>query len=203
MPENKADTLVVYTRKQDADISVPLYPHERYKEIVGCKNERVRLEKYLVWKLLEKVVTDDLKLDFANIKFTKTPNGKWVCPDFYFSLSHTDGLVCVAVSKSEVGVDAELSQKINEGLKERILTDTELSYMKELPSSEQNQFLLESWVKKESIFKKCGGKMLMPNTIEASEHRTELAYIELGGCEYVISVATDYDKIEFKRMEEI
>ena len=191
-------------RECEVDMSTPLYPSERHKEVVGCKNEGAKQEKYLVWKLLEKVVVDNLNLDFANIKFTKTANGKWICPDFYFSLSHADGLVCVAISNSEVGLDAEVVREINAGLKTRILTDEELSCMCGLPSSEQNSFLLESWVKKESIFKKSGGKMLMPNRITTAEYHTELHYVELDGCQYVISVSCDPDnEIEFKHMEEI
>ena len=204
MPKNKAYTLVAYMRKTDVDTSLSLYPPERHKEVVGCKNEGAKQEKYLVWKLLEKVVVDNFNLDFANIKFTKTANGKWICPDFYFSLSHADGLVCVAISNSEVGLDAEVVREINAGLKTRILTDEEISYMCGLPPSEQNSFLLESWVKKESIFKKSGGKMLMPNRITTAEYHTELHYVELDGCQYVISVSCDPDnEIEFKHMEEI
>ena len=204
MPENKTYTLVAYMRNREVDIYAPLYPPERHKEVEGCKNEGAKREKYLVWKLLEKVVTDSLNLDFANLQFTKTTNGKWVCPDFYFSLSHADGLVCVAVSSTDVGVDAERLYEINMGLKTRILTNEEISYMEGLPASEQNRFLLESWVKKESIFKKSGGKMMLPNTITTSEHHTTLNYVELDGCQYVISVSCDPDdEIEFKYMEEI
>ena len=203
MPENKAYTLVAYMRMRDTDTSAPLYPPERHKEVEECKNERAKKEKYLVWKLLEKVVMDNINLDFANIQFTKTANGKWICPDFHFSLSHTDGLVCVAVSMREVGVDAESLHEINTGLKARILTEEEISYMEALPPLEQNRFLLESWVKKESIFKKTGGKMLMPNRIATTEHHTRLFRVEMDGCEYIISVAADSDEIELKHMEEI
>ena len=203
MPKNKAYTLVAYMRECEVDTSTPLYPPERHKEVEGCKNEGARQEKYLAWKLLEKAVTDSFNLDFANIKFTKTANGKWICPDFHFSLSHADGLVCVCVSMCDVGVDAEPLREINQGLKSRILTEDEVSYMDRLPSSEQNRFLLESWVKKESIFKKSGGKMLMPNRITTVDHRTVLHYVIIDGREYVISVATDSDEIEFKHMEEI
>ena len=204
MPENKSYTLVAYMRSVDTDTSAPLYPPERHEEVAGCKNERAKQEKYLVWKLLEKVVTDSLNLDFANLQFTKTTNGKWVCPDFHFSLSHADGLVCVAVSSTDVGVDTECLHEINMGLKTRILTSEEISYMEGLPKSEQNRFMLESWVKKESIFKKGGGKMMLPNTITMSEHYTTLTYVELDGRRYIISVACAHDdEIEFKHMEEI
>ena len=204
MPENKACTLVAYMRVGQIDTSKPLYPPERYKEVERCKNARVKQEKYTVWKLLEKAVTNHLNLDFANLQFTKTANGKWICPDFHFSLSHTDGLVCVAVSRTEVGVDVEIVRDINEGLKKRILTEKELSFMETLPSKEKQRFLLESWVKKESIFKKSGNKMLMPNNIETSEYRTELRYIEIGGDRYLISVSDDANaKNNFRFMEEI
>lgn len=204
MPENKAYTLVAYMRIKEVDTSLPLYPPERHEEVTGCKNAGAKQEKYLVWKLLEKVVTDRLNLDFANLQFAKNENGKWTCPDFYFSLSHADGLVCVAVSGACVGVDTERVHEINTGLKARILTGEEISYMEGLSSSEQSSFLLESWVKKESIFKKSGGKMMLPNTITTSEHHTALKRVELDGCQYVISVSCDPDdEIEFKHMEEI
>ena len=148
MPERKIDTLVAYAPIQDADITVPLYPYERYREVLSCKNEKAKQEKYLVWKLLEKAVVDMINLDFANLRFVKTDNGQWICPDFYFSLSHTDGLVCVAVSDSPIGVDVELVRKINTGLGRKILTERELLLMSELPPDKKNRYLIESWVKK-------------------------------------------------------
>ena len=154
VPERKINTVVAYAPIKDADITVPLYPSVRYDEVKECKNDKVKLEKYLVWKLLEKIVESTLNIDFANVQFTKTDNGKWVCPDFYFSLSHTDGLVCVALSGSPIGVDTELVRDVNAGLAKKILTEREVDLMADLPFDEQNRYLLESWVKKESIFKK-------------------------------------------------
>lgn len=198
------DILVAYAPIRCYDINIPLHPSERYDEIIRCKNEKVKQEKYLVWKLLEQVVTKYINLDFANLKFTKTDNGQWVCPDFYFSLSHTDGLVCVAVCKHSVGVDAEPLQRVSERLATRILTARELSDYRELSPCDKNRFLLCAWVKKESIFKKSGGEKLLPGSIEISEHHTELKCVEVEGREYVISVSGNYgDKIEFKYVEEI
>ena len=204
MSKRKINTVVAYAQIKDADILAPLYPPERYIEVKECKNDKARLEKYLVWKLLEKVVDNTISLDFANVKFTKTANGKWICPDFYFSLSHTDGLVCVAVSEQPIGVDAELVRDINAELKGKILTERELLMMSELSPCEQNRYLLDSWVRKESIFKKTGGDKLLPNRTEASEHFTVLKTISVSGREYVVSVAVDCDtRIEFKYMEDI
>ena len=200
----RVDAIVIYAPLVDTDVSIPLYPKERYDEVCACTNATVRVEKYLVWKLLERVVKEYVNLDFDNLQFTKTENGQWICPEFCFSLSHSHRLLCVAVSDSPIGVDAELVRQIKDELATRILTDGELLYKSTLDSDEANGYLLECWVKKESIFKRSGGKALLPRTIEVNEHATALRRVALGADEYLISVsACDADKIEFKFMEDI
>ena len=197
------DALVVYAPVCDLGIE-PIHPHSRYVEITECKSDKARREKYCVWKLLEKVVSSELNCDFANLRFTKTKNGQWVCPDFYFSLSHTDGLVCVAISHSPIGVDAEKVRPIRHELKHKVLTEREIGYMASLAPAEQGEYLLCSWVKKESIFKKTGGAALLPNRTEADGHITATHRVKLGDGEYLISACTDTnEKIQFRYMEEI
>ena len=206
MLQNNIGTFVIYAPMCGADVSLPLYPKERYLEIAGCKNDRVKMEKYLVWKLLEKVVRDILKLNFDNLQFTKTENGKWLCPDFYFSLSHTDDLVCVAVSDSPVGVDVQIVHPIRTEIMHRILAPEERCDFDALPEDEKSTFLLEAWCKKESIFKKRGGQALMPMLIDSSRHDVTLKYVQLTGKRYrhLIAVCCDSaNNIEFKFMEEI
>ena len=157
MSLDKAFAIVLCAPVVDADISVPLYPNDRYNEVLACKNRMVMTEKYLVWKLLEKVVTERLRLNFDNLKFTKTDNGQWVCPDLHFSLSHADGLLCVAVSDEPIGVDVEAVKRIRPEIEARILTDREREFIRSATGEERDKYLLESWVKKESIFKKNGG----------------------------------------------
>ena len=201
---DKAFAIVLYAPTMDADISVPLYPTDRYNEVLACENSKAKTEKYLVWKLLEHAVQKYLYLDFANLKFTKTENGQWICPDFYFSLSHTDGLVCVAVSDEPIGVDAELVRGIRHELDRRILTESELDFIKDATNEDKEKFLLESWVKKESIFKKSGAKALLPNRINTDEHRTLTERIACQGREYIIAVCQDRNtQIKFNYVEEI
>ena len=204
MSLSKAYAIVLYAPVLDADISVPLHPIDRYNEVIGCQNQRARIEKYLVWKLFEKAVTKYLKLDFANQEFTKTENGQWLSPGLCFSLSHTDGLVCVAVSDAPIGVDAELVRGIRPELDVRILTERELGAVRGMAKEDKERFLLEAWVKKESIFKKSGGKALLPNRIELDAHSVLTERVVCQGREYIIAVCQDRNiEIEFYFTEEI
>lgn len=204
MSENNGTVLVMFAPLVDTDISAPLVPAEREREVRGTKNEAVRREKYLVWKLLARAVKDRFNLDFANLEFTKNENGKWVCPDFYFSLSHSDGALCVAVSASEVGVDIQRVHRASKGLAKRFLTDGERSYMAQLPDEEQERFFIEAWAKKESLFKKSGGIALDPRGIDTLASGAVTSFVTLGGEEYVIALAINEDeKYEIIYTEEI
>ena len=198
------DVLVIYAPIGDADMTAPLFPPDRDSEVRACKNESTMRDKYLVWQLLKRAVEEHLKLDFANGKFTKTATGQWVCPDFYFSLAHTDGAVCVAVSDLPVGVDIEKGRSIRPQLARRVLTDGELSYMESLPISEREGFFFEAWVKKESTFKMTGGEALLPRHRDTLTSSAITRRVLAGGEEYFIGIASaDDTKIEILFLEEI
>lgn len=196
-------TLVMYAPIGDVDITESLYPKSRYREILECKNENARREKYLVWKLLEQAIKIATNLDFANLEFTKTTNGKWICPDLHFSLSHADGVVCVAVSDLPIGVDVEAVKDIRPVLADKILTDSEREMMASLPERERGRFMLDAWVKKESIFKMRGGEALLPNRIESASVKVKMHSVTVSGREYVIAIATENDNIEIIYTEEL
>ena len=193
----------MYAPLCNVDTAVPLYPSERYSEIQRCKSEKARHEKYLVWKLLERAVEMNYNLKFANLQFTKTTNGKWVCPDLYFSLSHTDGAVCVALSDKAVGVDIEKVKDVKLSFKDKILTEREKEKMDTLPESERGLFLLRAWVKKESIFKMGGGEALLPARIETIDSIAKTQTLSILDKEYVLSVASLNDNIEIVYTEEL
>ena len=189
MPYTDSGTLVMYAPIREADMSVPLVPDERQREVERCKNERTRREKYLVWKLFEKAVRERFNLDFANLEFTKTENGKWICPDFHFSLSHSGGVVCVAVSPSAVGVDIEKVGTADRALANRFLTDAEREYSSTLSEKLANRFFFEAWVKKESLFKKNGGKALLPRSLDTLSADAISTGVTVDGEEYLIGLA--------------
>lgn len=181
----------------------PLLPSERQIEVDRCKSEKTKREKYLVWRLLERAVTERFDLDFANLKFTKSENGQWTCPDFYFSLSHTSGAVCVAVSIYPVGVDIEKIAPKKEGLYSRVLTDNEMKEAMRLPEWERHVFFLEAWVKKESLFKRDGGECLMPRSRDTLVSDAVSERVTVGDAEYLIGLATKNKNYKICYMEAI
>lgn len=196
--------LVMYAPIKDTDMGDALFPIERQREIDGCTNDKVKREKYLVWKLLALAVKKRFNLDFANLEFTKTENGKWICPDFHFSLSHTGGVVCVAVSPSAVGVDIEKVGTADRALANRFLTDAEREYSSTLSEKLAERFFFEAWVKKESLFKKNGGKALLPRSLDTLSADAISTGVTVDGEEYLIGLACQNNtKYEIIYTEEI
>ena len=80
-------------------------------------------------------------------------SGKPVSEDVYFSLSHTVGAVIVAVSNNPVGVDLEMRKEIKADIAKKILTSDEFDFYN---NHKTNEYLLDSFVRKESYFKMTG-----------------------------------------------
>ena len=143
-------------------------PSIRQEEIDNCSSQEVKKEKYWDWKVLAKAIQKDVKTDIGVVNFKKEKDGKWICPEFYFSLSHTKGLVVVAISNFEVGVDVEYLDRFSEndphleGLKNKIACKNE--------TITDSKNLLMHWVMKESIYKYNGKGKYIPNKIEIKKH---------------------------------
>ena len=143
-----------------------VYPKDRYEDIQSCKNSDLKKEKYSAWKLLEYAVNRHIGVDFNNFYFKKSVDGKWECDAFYFSISHSDGMVSVALSVQPVGVDVQKMKELNEGFADRILTKKESDEYNLLSEKEKSDYLIKSWAKKECIIKTLGEKALLASARE-------------------------------------
>ena len=56
---------------------------------------------------------------------------------------------------------------------------------------DREDFLLGAWRKKESIFKRWGGRTLSPSSIDTTAARVHCGIVEINGKECTFSVATD------------
>ncbi len=174
------DEVRIYVGEISAEICfTPVFPLERQKEIEGCKNERVRKEKYCAWKLLEYALKDTFDISMTEMRFAKLSSGKWTAEDFCFSLSHTKGVVAVVLSKRPVGVDVEKGNSKLLRLQDKILSENEreeYSYIEE-----KERYLLEKWTQKESIFKAYKESGFVPREIDTQGYLTRTWYLEKGG----------------------
>ena len=163
-----------------------IYPELRRKEIEGVSSEQLKMQKLSSWKLLEKALSDSFGYTMQELKFCKNSYGKWECDRVYFSLSHTQEMVAVALSDKPVGVDIENARAFEkrrvEKLSKKILCAGE--------NAKGSSDLLKFWTQKESIYKCFGGSSFVPDKIRVEEypvHTTEYG-------EYLLSVCGDkYD----------
>ena len=142
----------------------PVYPDARQAEIENTKNEKVKREKYYVWRLLEYAISDIYGKSITELEFTKLESGRWSTPFCEFSLSHTDGVVAVAISQAPVGIDVELLKpSVSEKTAARIMSDGEYGKYQTLTSPEKERFFFEVWTKKEAIFKSLHQQNFIPS----------------------------------------
>lgn len=188
MPNNIKGVLDVYVAPIPQNVRIEkVYPEARYEEIRSCASEKVRIQKYLVWKLLESAIANSFGLDFNSLDFKKDKSGKWSCGKVEFSLSHSANAVAVAVSDKEVGVDIELVRNIPcEKLAQKILTPNERTVFGTLDKSERDGYILEKWTRKESLYKRSGICAFSQADVDGQAFLTQ--NIEIQSEKYVLSV---------------
>lgn len=188
MPNNIKGVLDVYVAPIPQNVRIEkVYPEARYEEIRSCASEKVRIQKYLVWKLLESAIANSFGLDFNSLDFKKDKSGKWSCGKVEFSLSHSANAVAVAVSDKDVGMDIELVRNIAcEKLAQKILTPNERTVFGTLDKSERDGYILEKWTRKESLYKRSGICAFSQADVDGQAFLTQ--NIEIQSEKYVLSV---------------
>jgi len=168
----------------------PLACEAREREIAAIKHERVKREKYYVFKLLAYALERSLGLHMEKMSFEKKPNGNWVTPSCFFSLSHSGDALAVAVSREEVGADIEpLICERMVTIAQMILTEREASAFAACRAEEKPLFLTRKWTEKESVFKKRADAAFSPRSIETEEEQVQSGTCTLNGRTYSYSVA--------------
>ena len=146
----------LFYAKAPEKLSGERYPILRQEEVDDCVDEELKLEKFYAWKLLEMAVNEHIGLDFKEINFEKSSNGKWTCDKLCFSISHSAGVVAVCISSNAVGVDCQEIKPVKEGAENKILTANEREILLTLEGEDREEFLLSAWCKKECLLKHSG-----------------------------------------------
>ena len=189
--ETKLSIIDLYIRPITDEPITKVFPPERQAQIDSVKNENLRRQRYFVWKLLEHGIKQSLGLDFQEINFSLDKSGKWSCDKCFFSLSHTENAVAVAISSKPVGVDIECCDRIiSEKVSKKILIPSELDEFARIPKIEQSQYLLQKWTAKECLFKVQNHKYFKPELLNC-ENRVITNQISLNNKTYFYSVTAE------------
>lgn len=173
---------------------------ERQREINAISNERVRREKYYVWKLLERAMLQSLGVDHRSVEFKKNASGAWTCNLCEFSLSHSGNALAVALSSAPVGVDIERKRiKRPEAMAKLILTPREREEYERVSDELKDEHLIYKWCEKEAAFKLQNKDFFKPSEIETAEFFSKISEIELCSEKYILAVsARDADTVELR-----
>ena len=186
--------LDVYVAKTPEKICLStVYPPERNEEIIACRNQQVRQEKYYAWKLLEYALHRSFGRSIESVTFQKSEFGKWSCDVCEFSLSHSHRAVAVALSRKPVGIDIQLVKSLlgANGIANRILNKEEYDAFLQTSDDEKNDFLIQKWTQKESIFKTMDHPSFLGADPKSFSHATYSQFLTLGQDRYSLSVASE------------
>ena len=167
-----------------------VYPRSRQEEIKAVKNEKVKREKYYVWKLLEYGLYRSFGKKIKDVNFVKQDTGKWTCDGCEFSLSHSHNVVCVALSRAVVGVDVEKIEPTKADIADKVLSEKEKAEYALLSCEEKDGFLIRAWARKESLFKTRNVKALTFEEFKNQEGAVAEKTLNLSDGAYALSVAT-------------
>ncbi len=173
------------------DVKEPLSCKLRQKELEGVSNDRVKREKYYVWKLLEYGLERSLGIKIKDLNIKKNDEGRYITDKIDFSLSHSKGALAVAISRASVGVDIEeIDSKTREGVSKRIMTASEYETFESLPIEEKQSYFFRLWTAKEALFKASKTGSFSPDSINTADGGYKHFEKIVGEKNYSLSVAT-------------
>lgn len=170
----------------------PLLPRSRDEEVRTIKNEKVRREKYRVWRTLLYALRRSAGLSPEDVSFARDERGKWRCDGPFFSLSHCDGLSAAAVSDRPVGIDAEsIAAFLRLGSADERLArlSQRVCAVGEKPPATAEAFLA-LWTQKESVYKYENERVFRPSEIAVGRYPLLTFGIE----EWIVSVCGEATK---------
>lgn len=117
--------------------------------------------------LLRFVLSRYLSVAPGRVPIQTAPGGKPVLPEpapLHFNLSHSAGLMIIAVSRQPVGVDLERIRPIADLLSvaEPFFSASERAWLSQLPEAERTRAFFAGWTRKEAFLKATGEGFARP-----------------------------------------
>ena len=141
---------------------MPLLPPEKQGALGAFKNACARRESLLGWGLLA-FAWNELhpQQKMPEVSFSKSGKPFFKDGSLCFSLSHTDTVVCLALSETgEIGVDAQTLKEPSDALVRRVLTEAEQAALAR--STDKALLFTRFWTMKEAFVKQTGEGLSRP-----------------------------------------
>jgi 4'-phosphopantetheinyl transferase len=178
------DTLQLwFTRVADSAMNAEqpvrnLLSDSERNRLESIKNNNKRREYLLSRSLMRHALSQHFQLQEKEWHFVeRSGSAPVVCnlpENTYHSLSHSNGLICFALSDCPLGIDIETSNKQRNylALAEVFMNDKELDYLAQNESTRDDNFY-RTWCAKEAYFK------ALPATEQAATFLKQLSYSAL------------------------
>ena len=158
---NKVNLYVLDLSDKPYDASrLPLLEGKRRKNAEEAKNFLYKLRTLYSGLLLRYALKEEGEIvppTPLNVKYNLF--GKPFITDGFknFSITHSGNLVIVAVSQSEIGVDAEIAQKkVYTHIAPKVFSEKELNEYENLFGEAKTEYFLSKWTQKEAYLKYVG-----------------------------------------------
>jgi 4'-phosphopantetheinyl transferase len=169
-----------------------------YKNIDSRRLEKIKKSKNTLFikeqlgshLLLTDVLENTYFQEIDKIEYIYNESGKPYIKDssLYFSLSHSNGIIALTVSKEEIGLDIELIKDVKDTLSRRIMNDLEYNTYQSLNKESKKIYFFEVWTSKEAYIKKLGTSITLNPSNISIEEDVLLKKISISSNEYMIAV---------------
>ena len=147
-----------------------------YDNIDKLRLEKIKKSSNVLFKkeqlgsslLLNDILENYFFMDITKVEYIYNEYGKPYIKDsnLYFSLSHSNGVIALAVSKEEIGIDIELIKDVKDNLALKVMNEAEYNIYKGLSKNDKISYFYEVWTSKEAYVKKLGTTLtLNPSNI--------------------------------------
>ena len=162
----------------------------RLEKIKKSKNTLFIKEQLGSHLLLADVLENTYFQEIDKIEYIYNESGKPYIKDssLYFSLSHSNGIIALTVSKEEIGLDIELIKDVKDTLSRRIMNDLEYNTYQSLNKESKKIYFFEVWTSKEAYIKKLGTSITLNPSNISIEEDVLLKKINISSNEYMIAL---------------
>jgi 4'-phosphopantetheinyl transferase len=162
----------------------------RLEKIKKSSNVLFKKEQLGANLLLNDILENYFFMDITKVEYIYNEYGKPYIKDsnLYFSLSHSNGVIALAVSKEEIGIDIELIKDVKDNLALKVMNEAEYNIYKGLSKNDKINYFYEVWNSKEAYVKKLGTTLtLNPSNINIDTD-VILKNINISNSQYMIAL---------------